>query len=175
VIDMRYLVSPLLLVLVVVPAAAGARTGNSPSVQNAVYFELLGNGGLYSLNVDRKVTDQAILRVGVARWSAEPLFGGTTRNYTTFPLMGAYLLGSGNSRLEVGAGILLGKRGGGADWSEVSDSAIFNLTTTLGYRYQTTGPGFMFRTGLTPMYSMQGDYPDPGFFLSAGISVGFSL
>jgi hypothetical protein len=48
------------------PTAAPAR--------NAVFFELLGNGGLYSLNFERMLREDLGLRVGYASWSSPLLF-----------------------------------------------------------------------------------------------------
>jgi hypothetical protein len=71
-----------------------AQTTSAPVARNAVFFELLGNGGLYSFNYERMVTDSLALRLGYASWSSPLLFEGTPPDrYTTVPVTVSYLLG----------------------------------------------------------------------------------
>lgn len=63
------------MLLLGVVSDASAQQPQAPGRRNAAYVELLGNGGLYSFNYERAV--RAVrLRIGIASWTAEDLFGG---------------------------------------------------------------------------------------------------
>ncbi|MGE3669493.1 MAG: hypothetical protein AB7K71_07525, partial [Polyangiaceae bacterium] len=50
-----------------VPTDTGTDEAEAPSTRsakNSLYIELLGNGGLYSLNYERNLTDDVAARVG---------------------------------------------------------------------------------------------------------------
>lgn len=177
-----YLVSSLVLGLHLT-AASSAQAQGAPqtAARNSVYMELLGNGGMYSINVEREILPQLRLRIGVATWAFESdgffFESTTTESHTTFPLMLNYGVGSGTSSLEVGGGLLLGwrKRTGPG---ENETSSIRSLTGTIGYRYQPRQGGFLFRAGFVPFYSLNSEedaYPDPGLFASVGVSLGYAF
>jgi hypothetical protein len=161
------------------PRAAGAQLAGASSV----YAELLGNGGAYSVNYDRRLgAGAASVRVGLASWETTGgLFVSASderRSFVTVPVLLNALTGTGTHHLELGGGVLLGSqritRGGGAP----ERSAIVNATGTLGYRRQRPGRGWVFRAGLTPFYGFGTEeeaYPERGFFLSGGLSVGYSF
>ena len=162
------------------PHSAGAQLAGA----NSVYAELLGNGGLYSVNFDRRLgAGAASVRVGVASWETTGgLFVGASderRRIITFPVLLNALTGAGTHHLEAGAGVLLGSQTvtpgfGGAS----TRSSIVNATGTLGYRRQRPGRGWVFRAGLTPFYGFGTEeeaYPERGFFMSGGLSVGYSF
>ncbi len=67
------------------------------SVKNVIYFELFGNGGVYSLNYERRITSSIWMRSG---FSSLSLFG----DYLTVPLTASYVFGSSTVSLETGAG-----------------------------------------------------------------------
>ena len=57
-------------------------------------------------------------------------------------------------------------------------STLLSATGTLGYRRQPADGGFVFRIGLTPIYGFgteEAAYPEKGFFLSGGLSLGVSF
>ncbi len=146
--------------------------------KTSIYFELLGNGGAYSLNVERKLTSNFYGRIGFASWSSDLFFEETS--IVTFPVMGNMLFGAGVNKLEIGGGVLLGSYKYKSVFGEENDRSnkIFNLTGVVGYRYQKPEGGFMGRVGLTPFLDLTGDedaYPDTGFFLSGGASIGYSF
>lgn len=152
--------------------------------KNGVYLELGGNGGLYSANYERFLSSDFSVRVGFASYSSETwwddLWSDEETTITTFPILGNYFYGNGSNRLELGAGVLLGTKKVKDSWVEErnGDSAIFNLTAVVGYRYQKPTGGLIFRAGLTPFYSLSGGedaFPDEGFALSGGISVGYAF
>ena len=150
------------------------------SARNSVYLELLGNGGVYSFNFEREILPHLGLRIGAATWEdeGEGFFGSTsTHRHITFPLMLNYGMGGGNSRLELGGGLLLGqsKRTG---YEERTTSGFLSLTASIGYRYQRPRGGVLFRAGLTPFYSLdsrEDAYPDAGLSASLGMSIGYAF
>jgi|GEM_PF-1928229 len=161
------------------PRAAGAQLAGA----NSVYAELLGNGGGYSVNYDRRLgAGAASVRVGVGSWqTTSGLFFSTSderQRFVTVPVLLNMLTGTGTHHLELGGGVLLGSqtttRGSGAS----ERSAIVTATGTLGYRRQRPGRGWVFRAGLTPFHGFGTEeeaYPERGFYLSGGLSVGYSF
>ncbi len=170
----RRLVVTALLLLAAPAVSAQPSAVGAP---NGVYLELLGNGGLYSVNYDRKLTDRVSIRLGVGAWTSESFFGGKT-TLRTVPLTVNVLGGRGNHRLEAAAGVLVGSRTRGSVYSSSSETSGFlSLTGTLGYRYQRQR-GFLFRTGFTPFFGLGDEetaYPDKGFLPSIGVSFGFGF
>lgn len=165
------------LLLAVHPCAG--QDGGAPAL-NSVFLEVLGNGGLYSVNYDRKLSDHAALRIGVGAWAADDLFlGGEARKeLVTVPVAASWLFGTGRGRLEVGAGVLLGRQTQDVPFEDGSTSSAFaSLTGTIGYRYQPAAPGFIFRAGFTPFLGLGGDeaYPESGFMPSIGLSGGYTF
>ncbi|HLL46985.1 MAG TPA: hypothetical protein VK399_09745 [Longimicrobiaceae bacterium] len=130
----------------------GAARAQAPA-RNSVYVELLGNGVLYSMNYDRKFSDHVSGRVGLMALGA-----------ALVPVMGNYLAGNGNHRLELGAGPLLIfapdelKLDEAEELESTSDFAVAG-TATLGYRYQPVYGGFVFRIGFTPVFGEGGVFP----------------
>lgn len=142
----------LLATLFVFPHPIQAQTA-APPARDAVYLELLGNGVLYTVNYDRRFTDDLTGRVGLG------VFGGVA-----VPVMANYLLGEGRGRLELGAGVVL-IGASDVDIGEVDpgeeeqDLDWLAGTATVGYRYQPASGGFVFRIGLTPLFSLHGGVP----------------
>lgn len=167
-----------LIALLTCGSSCLAQAGAAPIARNAVYLELLGNGGLYSVNFERILHDTLALRVGFATWNSPALFyDGTPPNrLTTVPVTMSYLLGGGERKLEFGGGVTFGRATRDRSSSDKRNFSFSNLTGIVGYRSQPPGRGYLFRAGVTPFYSFdQGDeaYPDPGFTLSAGVSFGY--
>ncbi len=158
------------------PCFAQAPAAPEPR-RNAVFVELLGNGGLYSLNFERLLTDHLGLRVGFATWTS-PLFfqGSPPDRYQTVPVTLSYLLGSGDRKLELGGGVTFGNATLDRSSDNPRDFSFRSVSAIVGYRAQPRDSGYLFRVGLTPFYSFdEGEeaYPDPGFFVSAGVSFGY--
>lgn len=104
----------------------------------AVYFELLGNGLLYTINYEVIIDGKVTARFGGM------CFPGAQPTCPVAPLMIGYLLGYGSNKLELGLGGL---------W-------IYNLpmrgwtvgqTATVAWRYQPEEEGFMWKIGWTPL------------------------
>lgn len=152
---------------------AQEETSSQDFARNSIFLELGGNAILYSLNYDRKFSDNFSGRIG-------GMFLGVSANdpntldgrisLLMMPLMANYLVGSGNSRLELGAGpMVVFASGGGTIENEQLDNFSgggLGFTSTIGYRLQPRNGGFLFRIGLTPIFG-------PGYFIPwAGLSLG---
>lgn len=147
-----------------------------PVSRNAVFFELLGNGGLYSFNYERMLTESLGLRVGYAVWNGPILDGDHPDRYATLPVTVSYLLGRGERKLELGGGVTFGQGTFDRNSDSRRDFSFRSVTAIVGYRSQPPGRGYLFRVGATPFYSLDhGDaaYPDPGFTFSLGVSFGY--
>lgn len=160
--------------------SAPAKSEKSGLHRSSIYLELLGQGGLYSLNYDLKVSPKISLRAGISVWGFKSIdfifFQMNEFKFRSFPIMVNYLPGKRSSRLELGLGIMPTyiSTGGGSVFylihsDEPTKETIFPLVGNIGYRYQPEDGGIMFRAGLTPSLSSGG----PG--LSFGISIGFSF
>ena len=167
----KLVLSAIALLALAAPSHAQGIAGDS---RNALFVELLGNGGAYSLNYERQLTDSLGVRVGYATWTNADVFPlGSLDHYKTVPVTVSYLLGRGERKLELGAGVTFGERSPG--YGEDADRSFRTLTAIIGYRSQPR-KGYLFRAGLTPFYSFEdGDdaYPDPGFTFSLGVSFGY--
>jgi len=150
----------------------GLAQADSPHASNAVFLELLGNGGVYSLNYERLVNDHLALRVGYGTWTDSTIFGPSyEREARSMPVSASYLFGPGKRKLEIGGGITFGHHE-----NREGKSSFRSLTAIVGYRTQPVGRGYLFRVGVTPFYSLDSGsaaYPDPGFTFSAGVSFGY--
>lgn len=158
------------LVAAVSPAAAQSAP---PAARNAVYVELLGNGIVYSVNYDRLITPNVSARVGVSAATAED-GEGDRATIITAPVTASYLWGRGNSKFETGIGVLVASAsledlGDDLDiGDDVGDTSVLG-TATLGYRYQPADGGFVFRAGLTPIFTTDSFVP---WF---GVSFGYAF
>ncbi len=145
-------------------------TGPTEFARNSIFVELGGNGVLYSLNYDRKFTDHVSGRVGGMGFSVESNNGADRVSLLLFPTMINYLIGSGNSRLELGAGLLWGiAEGELEDYGSFNGLGLAGVTSTIGYRLQPETGGFNFRVGLTPYFS------DGTFQFWGGLGLGFGF
>ena len=167
--------------LLATATAAYSQTSGAVTAPNAIYLELLGNGGLYSLNFDRRLSPRTSLRIGFAHWSSSGgVFDDSEREITTMPVMLNRLRGSGNHKLELGAGILVGRSTRTeSSFAESADTkSFFTFTGLIGYRYQRADGGPVFRAGFTPFFGLGDDpsaYPEKGLLPSAGASFGYAF
>ena len=152
------------------------KTDGKRTARNAVYLELLGNGGLYSINYERALMDNVMARVGFSYFSiGASATDGSGQDASakvtlmTAPVMANYLLGGGGHSFELGAGALVVYAGGEAESGGLSASANgvgVAGTATAGYRYQPLDGGFLFKVGFTPLVT------DSGFTPWGGLSLG---
>lgn len=118
-----------------------ATRGQAQPARTAVYAELFGNALMYSLNAERRVGHDVVVRVGAAYLGVE----GT----------GDDALTQGDLFVPVTAGVLLGRR---AHHLEVAAGGVLVTngpsygTGTLGYRYQRPRGGVVARAGVAVVY-----------------------
>jgi len=166
---MKNLRISILLSLLIIVLSCPAFSQSKP---NSIYLELLGNGGFYSVNYDRQFSDDFGARIGFMY--VEDFLFFTDVKILLIPITLNYLIGSGNNKLELGGGPLIGFESGrdsflGLSEGEKSSGSRIGATATIGYRYQKSDGGFLFRIGFTPLFTSEGILP------WAGISLGFSF
>jgi len=140
--------------------------------RSAIYLELLGPGLLYSINYDFRVTQNWGLRAGFSDWTVPGIFALTSGElgFAGFPITVNCLLGHGSNHLELGAGVVPAVVTLNGNFFFVGPyingrKSILLETATVGYRYQPTDGGFVFRICFTPILnkmersSIQEDYP----------------
>ena len=104
---------------------------------NTVFLELGGNSLLWSINYDRMITEKISVRVGygsipIESTDEDELDIITTITVAPVPIVANYLLGSGNHKLEIGAGILYIMVDGEVDFGGASVSGSGSVTATTG-------------------------------------------
>jgi hypothetical protein len=159
-----------LFLLAIMARPSFAQESEDALSKNSLYLELGGNALVYSINYDRILSNAFSVRGGIGYYSLEDdLEGGDNSvSLAAFPLTLNYLLGSGSSRLELGAGLVI--LTGSADLGGVSTSNASVIgTATFAYRYQKPMGGIFFKAGFTPFIS--GGSFIPWF----GLSVGYTL
>ncbi len=137
----------------------------SPASGNAsqIYVELLGPGGLYSVNYDGRLGRKE-KGLGVRLGFSAAYADGS--GFLTFPLGLNYLAGSNGNYFEFGAGPTIATS---SDvFEESGDETVVWGHLTLGYRRQAyRKKGITWRVAFTPVF---GD----GFFLPwVGTSIGY--
>ena len=144
---------------------------------NTVYLELFGNALVGSINYDRMVTDNVSVRVGYGSMSTTSstyesgLMVTEDVGITMIPIIGNYLLGEGNHKLEVGGGIVMvtvdySGNVEDIDFTVGAEGSIF--TGNVGYRYQKPDGGIFFKASLCPFF---GD----GMMTWFGLGLGYSF
>ena len=158
-------ISIILSLLVIVLSS----TAFSQSKPNSFYLELIGSGGLYSVNYDRLFTENFGVRIGFMYFEADWLIFLSDVEMLLIPATLNFLVGTGKHKLELGAGPVFISVGMGFFGSDPVSGSGFGWTGTIGYRYQKNEGGFMWRIGFTPFLA------GGEFFPSGGISLGFSF
>ena len=149
---------------------------DSPPPKNALFIELGGNGGIYSLNYDRILTSAKKIRTSLrGGFSVLPV----NRNIDlVFPIEFNFLLGSANHFMETGAGVTYVKSMINTD--EGFGNLRYNYeqflgVCRLGYRFQERlDRGLFFRAGITPYLFQTNEYDriEPIFQFWLGVSAG---
>jgi len=166
----------LLMSLVVLTSLAGqdlfSQSEEARYKRNVLYFELLGTGGLYSVNLEHRFGEHVSGRVGFTKWSFPGFFvvGAGTLDVTGFPIMLHYLSGGGNHHLDVGLGVaVFTVRLDGRDFffkQEISGQGTAAVGAgVIGYRYQPRGGGVFFRIGFSPLFTLKDALPTGGMSL----------
>ena len=150
--------------LVLAPAVASAE---ERTARNGLYAELGGNGGIWSANYERFLTDDLSLRIGASYVSVTDSLG-TNATLATFPLTASWLgMRSGSHALEVGAGVVFASASisTGTFGAKAFGSAVIG-TGILGYRYAPLNGGFTLRLAFTPLFG------NGEVFASVGLALG---
>ena len=160
----------ILVILASAPHPGAVAQQSSSYSQNAVYFEGLGQGLLYSVNFDHRFAENFAVRAGFSHFTIGFI---SDVSITTIPLMVEYLSGSGNHHLEIGLGAVpvYGRISGDLFGSSEGTTGAWVIvaTATVGYRYQPVGEGFLFRIGLTPFFM------NAGAQIFGGASIGYAF
>ncbi len=138
---------------------------------NAIYFEAGGPGLLYSINYERMITDDFSIRLGYSSWGFS-LLASSSGSFTGIPIMINDLMGDGNSKFELGAGIEFINASTTTSFFGLTPSTTNTVSTsvgiaTLGYRYQPRGGGIHFRAVCNPMFGSGGARVTFGLSLGA--------
>ena len=138
--------------------------------KNNVYTELGGAGYLMTFNYERMLNDNILARVGYGSREGKTENSASNDDKISFiPLGAAYLMGSGNHKLELGGGMTMLK----GTLVMGDDEDIITNTNMMffggGYRYQIGTGGFLL--------SLKGYYLSIGGFSApwAGMSIGWTL
>lgn len=163
----------LLLIISLIAKSSGAQIA-----KNTVYLELLGNGGLYSINYDRILVDAAKYKlsssIGYGLYKSENIEGIPFEVNFLFGHKHYFELGTGISYIKGLTQIEPGCLNGAVS------STIYN-TYRIGYRYQKDEKGFFLKVAVIPfvrLYEYEEDFKsdtDKAFFVSAGAAVGYSF
>lgn len=160
------IIATILFSIIFTPQKASAQNYSS----NSVYLELLGNGLFYSINYDHRFSNHWGGRIGLMFIGGQSDQSNDKIGVAILPVMANYFVGSGSHRLELGAGLIFAAAGGTLEnYGSFSGGGLGGLTSTIGYRYQPAGGGFLFRVGATPFYS------DGRAQLSGGLSLGYAF
>jgi hypothetical protein len=159
----------------------GLAAAPAPSANNALYVELGGNGGFYTVNYERFLRKDASVRVGLMYMSISASAGSGMDSssakvtWTSIPLMFQYLgVAAGSHALELGGGVNMMYMSGNASTFDATASASGVIpvgTATLGYRYSDPSGGFIFRAGYTPMFFVTTEVKE--VFHWGGLSFGY--
>ncbi len=133
--------------------------------QKVIYFELLGNGGFYSVNYEHFIRDRVSLRGGVS-------YMFHTKDNLIIDVGGLTVVPISINRIMHIKGDSFFETSIGPSFGIVSGNAAVAIVSGIGFREQPTGKGTFTRVTLNPLL-----YFDDGarFGITAGISLGFSF
>jgi hypothetical protein len=113
---------------------------------HAMYMEIGGQGVLYTLNYDYRFAKFFAARVGFTHYTI-PNFFFSDLTVTAFPIMGEFLVGGKEHFFEIGLGIMPTIGESSFHFFSSSKSAVVG-TANIGYRYQPSDEGLLFRASL---------------------------
>lgn len=139
-----------------------------PQPTQSAYIELMGNGMAYSLNYDVIFKNNLGIRIGGSAFgSLHDQSQGSNDEWTkyfTMLFMGNYYIGHGRSRLQLGAGYVIGDMGSEPGLNPPA------ITMTIAYRMlPVKDTRYTLKIGFTPFISHRTFYP------SIGIAFGWVL
>lgn len=140
------------------------------TARNAVYVELFGTGGVYSLNIDRIILESRSVTYGLRAGAG--IYGD---DFDVRKLsVGAYgLTGANSHHAEFGVGGVWGNRRNPVK-TESPEENRFHFVPTVGYRYQKPTGGLLFRASFTPFIPLTSESPKH-LFPWGGLSIGTSF
>jgi len=163
----------LILVLIFLSAVSQAKVDSLSTKKNSFYLELLGIAGYASLNFEREFIQIKKVKIGAR-------LGISTYNFTDFtaqfnpdiiiPLSINALYGNKHN-LELGLGQVISALVK-ANSTTFSPERSINIhpNFTIGYRYQKSSGGFMYRINYSPIIEFYKEYKHWG-----GISIGYTF
>jgi len=162
----------LLCKMCIISTSLSAQIDYRNASQSVAYFEMLGQGGLATLNYDQRFTKSTNgpgFRVGIGYINVGKFSG------YTLPVGLNYLEGGNSKYLELGLGLTYGKMGI-IDKFDNEPRLAANLF--VGFRYQPEEPGLNIRVGISAFYGniKKPDKENEGFFIPLpGISLGYTF
>lgn len=179
-------VTPQAIVAPTAPVAAPPAIVAQPAIANApapnaVSFEALGNGLLYSISYERFLSDWSRwpigLRIGASFFTYKISDASGSGNLTlaTFPLVASYYLGPARHKLQLGLGatvlyVSASSDATGTKYEGAGTGLGIAATAIVGYRYLPPAGGFVLGIGFTPLLRAT-----KGLLLWGGASVGYSF
>lgn len=162
-----YKLSLLLPLLFISNEILTAQQSSTDYSKNTVYTELGGAGITYSLNYDRRVTENIALRTGI-NYAPTLVAPGVS-----FIGQGSYLFGKEDEFFELGVGItyVLSDDPNIVPFSDDGNIKGALINSFIGFRSQSVEEPIFFRFGAAPFYSFFSDK----LFLSGGLSFGYSF
>ena len=153
----------------------GPKIATINSNRNAIYFELGGNALNSSLNYEYFIKPDLPIRLGLGYISNEQSedFGdkfSEEQELSLIPLTLSKLMGGSKHKLELGAGAIYGYFHRKTNLKTEKNS--FLITGVLGYRYQPSKRGFLFKLSYTPGLALSNDGLPPTL---VGISCGYTF
>jgi hypothetical protein len=138
--------------------------------RNHIYAELLGNAVNYSLNYERRLSENLSARIGFGFW---PGTSSEDNPYIGIPITASYLIGKSLIKFEIGLGTTFLKSDYAGVGSRSDYQSYLLITGILGFRLVKSGGGVTLRFIFTPFYSPQ--LQPSSFQLWGGISIGHSF
>jgi hypothetical protein len=162
------------------PASETATASAAPA-PNALFFEALGNGLVYSLSYERFLSDwdryPIGLRAGASFFTYKISDAAGSGNLTlaTFPVIASYYLGPPRHKLQLGLGATILWISASSDSTgtkyEGSDTGLgIAATGVVGYRYLPPRGGLVFGAAFTPLLRAS-----KGLLPWGGLSLGYSF
>ena len=140
----------IIFALLLANLSAHSQKDSTYKMRNSIYFELLGNAGLYSFNYEKAISNQQKnhfnLRIGASYlwWSA-----AKTPVFVIEPI---YLRGTKNHFMEFSLGLTILNRESVLESKiDANKQVRLNILPRIGYRYQPDKKNWLFRIGLLPI------------------------
>ena len=140
----------LLLNFSLITQSFGQVTEDTTSIsKNTVYFELLGNGGTYSLNYDRILFSKNLIKAAARVGLSDIYQAMDKRHLITFPSEISFLYGKKHN-IEFGFGYSFNFLYNSKS-KYLSDVDFYpsSLLLRLSYRFQKPNSGFFFKAGIS--------------------------